>query len=305
MTHRLAIPHAAMFPGLAVAYLCALLWQPAVASGSAPDQSASATTANTAVLEAVKSLYDYNRKGVLPAEVSAAVERPTYTRYKLILNAAHQPPVPALLAVPKNGARPLPLVVLIHGYTASKDGWFGTPAPLVDSLIDRGFAVVASDAPFHGERSTGQVPSDVNDLRDVLIRWTTEQRRMLDALAKRDDIDARRVAVVGASMGAVAAIALAAVDDRTQVVVPAVPPLAGMDRTSVAAVSPFTFAAALRRPALLLMGTKDTYYTTDDARRLFAHIAETRKELFFYDSGHDLPAEWMTKAVEWIVKYLR
>jgi dienelactone hydrolase len=148
------------------------------------------------------------------------------------------------------------------------------------------------------------VPSDVNDLRDLLIRWTTEQRRMLDALAKRDDIDAQRVAVVGASMGAVAAIALAAVDDRPQVVVPAVAPLAGRDRVPVAAVSPFTFAAALRKPTLLLMETKDTYYTADDARRLFVRIADARKELFFYESGHDLPVEWKTNAVEWIVKYL-
>lgn len=72
-----------------------------------------------------------------------------------------------------------------------------------------------------------------------------------------------------------------------------------------AAVSPFAFAPGLRRPTLMLMGTRDTYYSADEARRLLERIADSRKELFFYDSGHDLPAEWRTKAAEWIVKYLR
>jgi dienelactone hydrolase len=281
----------------------------AAGSGATVAQSSAPSDINPVspeVLRAVRSFYEYSKRAVLRVDTVRKDELPTYTRQTLVFAAPLQPRVPALLAIPKAGARPFPVVVLMHGYTADKDGWF-PDGSVVEPLIKAGIAVLALDAPYHGERAgeSGYVlPGDLLDLRDLLMRWIVEHRRALDYLATRRELDSTRVGVLGYSLGAVGTFALAGVDSRVRVAVACVTPV-GADNQAMLPIAAQTFAGSLRNtPTLMLMAKQDQYYTVDQARRLFDLVAGTRKELTLYDSGHMLPPEWTGRAAAWLIKYL-
>ncbi len=261
--------------------------------------------ASPEVLATARSIYQYNHKVLVLLDTVATIELQAYVRQKLVIRTALQPPVPAWLAIPHIGPTPFPLIILVHAYSASKDAWL--EGPLVDSLVGNGFAVLALDAPYHGERSaeSGYRLPPETDLRDVLVRWTIEHRRALDVLSTRKDLDTTRLGVLGYSMGTLVSFALAGVDERVKVVVAAVTPVGVAKDPEVVTVAPQTFATAVRVPLLMLMGKTDHYYTMDEARQLFNSIGEARKELYFYDSGHGLPPQWTARATAWLLRYLK
>jgi alpha-beta hydrolase superfamily lysophospholipase len=266
------------------------------------------------VYEAVRSVYEYNRKAPLLAESLARRDFPAYTREKIVFNGVQQSRVPGLLLIPKAGRRPYPVVILLHGITASKEMWFepegwayGTR--LIDPLTASGIAVLALDARYHGERGAEggyRVPNDINEIRDFVVETVIEHRRALDYLATRDDIDTTRIGLLGLSMGGMETFALTAVDSRVRVAVAGVTPI-GATRTFVTIpVAPQTFAGAIRTtPFLMLMGRNDEYYSVEDARQVFESISSPRKELVFYDSGHRMPPEYAAKAISWLAQYLK
>ena len=278
-------------------------------SGTAVAQSSpqSINAASPEVLQAVRSFYEYSRKAAARIDTVRKDERPGYTLYKLVFAAPLQPRVPGLLAIPKSGNSPFPVVVVMHGYTANKEGWF-SDGSVVEPLIKAGIAVLALDAPYHGERggeSNYRLPGDLIDLRDLLMRWVVEHRRALDYLATRLELDSTRIGVLGYSLGSAGAIALAGVESRVKVLVACVTPV-GADNQAMLPIAPQTFAGGLGgSPTLMLMGRQDQYYTVDQAQRLFDIVNGNRKELTFYDSGHELPHEWVGRAAEWLIKYLK
>ncbi|GAA3212793.1 hypothetical protein GCM10017690_25360 [Microbacterium terregens] len=103
----------------------------------------------------------------------------------------------------RNGAA----VVLRHGAASTA----GDTAAHAQILHDAGFGVLATDARGHGN-SGGQ---------GMDLGWYGEMdiRAAVDALVDRTDVDPRRVAVVGLSMGGEEAIGAAGTDDRIRAVV--------------------------------------------------------------------------------------
>jgi dienelactone hydrolase len=266
------------------------------------------------VFEAVRSVYEYNRKAPLLSESLAKRDFPAYTREKIVFNGVQQSRVPGLLLIPKAGRRPYPVVILLHGITASKEMWFepegwayGTR--LIDPLTASGIAVLALDARYHGERGAEggyRVPNDINEIRDFVVETVIEHRRALDYLATRDDIDTTRIGLLGLSMGGMETFALTAVDSRVRVAVAGVTPIAATKTFVTIPVAPQTFAGAIRTtPFLMLMGRNDEYYTVEDARQVFESIPSPRKELVFYDSGHRMPPEYAARAISWLAQYLQ
>jgi len=270
--------------------------------------------ASPEVFEAVHASYEYNRKAPLLAESLSKRDFPGYTREKIVFSGVQQSRVPGLLMLPTAGRRPYPVVILLHGITGSKeiwfepDGWAYGPR-LLDPLVAAGFAVLALDARYHGERGAEggyRVPNDINDIRDFVVETVIEHRRALDYLATRGDIDTTRIGLVGLSMGGMETFALTAVDSRVKVAVAGVTPVGATKNFITIPVAPQTFAGAIRTtPFLMLMGRTDDYYSVDEARQLFESIASPKKELVFYDSGHRMPPEYAAKAVSWLIQYLK
>lgn len=292
---------------------CALFVVPALLSAQST-ASPAIHAATAEVFEAIRPVYEYNRNAPLQPELLGKQDFPAYTREKLLLNGVLQIRVPGYLVLPKSGKRPFPVVLLLHGITGQKEGWFEPDGwaygpKLIEPLVAAGIAVLALDARYHGERiadNAYRVPSELNDIRDMVIQTVIEQRRAMDFIATRAELDTARIGVLGLSMGGMETFALVGVDPRMKVAVAGVTPVGVLKDPMTLPVAPQTFAGAIRTtPFLMLMGRNDGYYTMEEARELFATVASPRKELVFYDSGHRMPPEYAAKAVDWLTRYLK
>ncbi|MBI3346420.1 MAG: dienelactone hydrolase family protein [Burkholderiales bacterium] len=171
-------------------------------------------------------------------------DRVTHTARSLTLRGALGDRVPALYLGPK-GEGPHPAVLLLHDHGARFDiGKEKLIRPLAaapaatheaagawaqryfggrfvgDTLVEAGFAVLAVDALGWGERSrTGFAKDDQQALANHLMQlghsWAgliaSDDVRAHRWLRERPEVDSRRVAVLGFSMGAFRAWQLAAV----------------------------------------------------------------------------------------------
>ncbi len=123
--------------------------------------------------------------------------------------------VPAIAFHPSSGG-PFPLTIALHPFRGAKenmDGW-------CRDLAARGIFALAIDAHFHGERSIagvfhGEGIASLGGEYSIWVHQSSIARAVkdvpviLDALARRPDVDASRVAATGISMGASAAMVLA------------------------------------------------------------------------------------------------
>jgi cephalosporin-C deacetylase-like acetyl esterase len=103
---------------------------------------------------------------------------------------------------------PAPLVVFCPGMDMSKEA---KPHPLDNPFTDRGMHVLAIDGPGQG----------VSLLRKVRVTTDNYERAgsaFIDAVVRRPDVDAERIAVSGFSMGSHWGTRLAALDPRVKAV---------------------------------------------------------------------------------------
>jgi dienelactone hydrolase len=289
---------------------------PAGAAASRPASSGPVVLASAEVFQAVSQFYRYDTAAPLQAELLGKQTFPAYTREKISFAGFGGSRVPGYLALPRTGTGPFPVVLLIDGVGGSKERWFQDDSwprgPLLtNALTGAGIAVLALDARFHGERAAengyrnprfSAQPAD----RDMIAQSIVEHRRALDYLATRPEIDTTRIGALGLSMGGIMTFALSAMDPRIKASVAGVTPIEPMKETIAIPIAPQTFAGAIgTTPFLMLMGRTDGFYTVADAQRLFELIPSPRKDIVFFDSGHRLPPEYATRAVEWLTTYLR
>lgn len=286
---------------------------------------------------AILQFYQYDSTIPLDAKI---VQESSFmgekAREKIIFTGSNDKRVPGYLELPKTGDAPYPCILLIHGLTSSKDEWWDMDSPvhngeLTQSLLKSGFAVVALDAEYHGERikdNDYESPDQMifvhgwyNRAGDMTRHTVLDYRRLMDYLATRSEIDSTRIGVFGYSMGGGMTFLLTAVDERVKTAVACVAPpnsktifkLMGVPfspETLLAfrldATSPNNFAHAIgSRPFLMMMGKQDIYYTEEEANQLYQLIPGPTKELIMFDSGHFLPAEYVPKAVNWFQSNLK
>ncbi|MBN2559583.1 MAG: alpha/beta fold hydrolase [Phycisphaerae bacterium] len=112
-----------------------------------------------------------------------------------------------------------PLAILIHMYPADRTSW----KPLIPGLRKAGFAVMAYDIRGHAgsAEQTGRNVKEGYDNRDPMVfaeAWMDAEAATL-YMGKQRCCDARRVAVIGASVGCSIALDYAARDQAVKVVV--------------------------------------------------------------------------------------
>ena len=132
--------------------------------------------------------------------------------------------VPAIALHPASGG-PLPVCIALHGFRGAKENlesW-------CRDLAGRGIFAVAIDAHLHGERTVsgvfhGDKIASLGSEYSIWVHQTSISRTVkdvpviLEALARRPDVDASRVAATGVSMGGSAALVLAWREPRVGVV---------------------------------------------------------------------------------------
>jgi dienelactone hydrolase len=140
--------------------------------------------------------------------------------------------VPAYMARPKQLTGRAPAVLFNHshggGYKIGKTEFVNgreylQPTPYAKALTDLGCVALCIDHWVFGDRSH---TSEMDMFKAMLWRgqvmWgmmVYDSLRALDYLLSRDDVDTRRVATLGMSMGSTMAWWLAALDDRIKVTV--------------------------------------------------------------------------------------
>jgi dienelactone hydrolase len=261
----------------------------------------------------VRQFYDYDVSLPLRSRLVETIETDHASIEKVVFSTTNDERVPGYFAPPAEAAAPYPCILLVHGLNSSKDWWWDNDPVnrLTQKLLDNGFAVFSIDLQFHGERSVQndyQSPMYMtfeNTLfvrnRNMLIQSTIDCRRALDYLKTRNDIDPVRIGVVGYSMGAMIALDLSVLEPEIAAAVgcatPSHPQLLPADH--------YNFAARTRVPTALLAGTRDWHTSEEDTRLLFDLIPGVEKDLVFFDSGHQLPAEYTAHAFEWIKSHVQ
>ncbi len=271
--------------------------------------------------QVIAEVYGYD-KGI-PLEPKL-VQREAFfgvARDKIVFRGSRGDRVPAYLSLPAGDAGPYPVVLLAHGIGGSKRVWweddsFESGGIVTKKLLERGFAVMALDSQYCGERTlnndyeqamtmtfSGDRP---NRARDMMIQSAMDYRRAIDYLESRSDIDADRVGVLGYSLGGMFTFYLSALDTRVRVGVACATPLQAPHGFGLgASVAMENFAGAIDEVAfLMLMGRTDETFTTEQAETVFGLIESPAKRLEFFDSGHRLPADYTDVAVAWIGQHL-
>ncbi len=139
--------------------------------------------------------------------------------------------VPTILLRPAKTQGRMPAVIVLHGTGGNKDSQLG----FMKDLVKRGIIGVAIDARYHGGRGSKGAAA-YNDA--IAKAWKTKPGepmehpfyydtvwdlwRLADYLESRDDIDAKRLGMIGFSMGGIQTWLAASVDDRIKVSVPAI-----------------------------------------------------------------------------------
>ncbi len=194
-----------------------------------------------AVLRAVvDSLGDLPpRPSPLRARIISRELRPGYTLESVSLGNGVDGAVTALLLVPRRRTGPVPAILWLHSSTPDKTqviipGTNGGAESLGEAFVRAGYAVLAPDSYWHGDRAgtgpSGAAESGRSEQEDLfkLNMWlgrtlwgmfVRDDQIALDYLCGRQEVDASRVGATGMSMGSTRAWWLAAVDERVAAVV--------------------------------------------------------------------------------------
>jgi pimeloyl-ACP methyl ester carboxylesterase len=248
--------------------------------------------------------------------------------------------VPAIAIHPASGG-PFPVAIVLHSFRGAKENleaW-------CRDLAARGIFAVAIDAHLHGERSIAGIfhGDDIASLggeysiwvhQTSIARTVKDVPVILDALARRADVDVSRVAVTGMSMGASTAMVLAWREPRVRVVASIVGAVdfwwdvtktrPGPEqearkasygprlRELVASIDPRPRFGRIPPKALFIAsGGRDEYIDVESVRRFVAEIEPLYgrdrgrlRVLPFPEAGHGVTEAMWKEAREWIVRGL-
>lgn len=165
-------------------------------------------------------------------KVTAREKRDGYTLERFEFHNGVDSRVPGILLIPDGLKGPAPTIIGLHGHNSSKETICTDetkPQYIGPILAKKGYVVAAIDAYFNGER-IGQGPrgkrEDKIAQESSLVKlnlWLgrtlwgmmlRDEQCLLDYLETRSEVDKKRIAATGMSMGCVRASWLTAIDDR-------------------------------------------------------------------------------------------
>jgi dienelactone hydrolase len=231
--------------------------------------------------------------------------------------------VPFLYFPPPRRPRPAGAVLILHGYGARKE----LLAPAGDHLQRAGWAGLIPDLPFHGERALAAPPvvfpfgSDLGRYVACAGQMLSDTIACLAWLGRRPEVDARRLGLVGFSLGGVlvsslmgldlglaAGVSLMAAGDWADVLFGTTLAAGlrldlergGITREqAVVAFRDFsasTYASSIRN-LLIVGGRRDELVPARVIEALWVRLDQTRNRLIWTNSGHIPPIRVTTRKV--------
>jgi eukaryotic-like serine/threonine-protein kinase len=246
-------------------------------------------------------------KTPLDAQVVEVKETNEWRREKITFNGADNERAIAYLYLPKNFPKPFQVIHIVPGGDV-ESGLRSLPASIEDRLapfIKSGRAVFAVVLKGYIERlrPEGYERPDTNvaEYGELIVNRITDERKGLDYLVSRDDVDARRIAFYGPSSGARIGLILAAVEDRyASVLLVGAGVLAG-DMQTIADANPINFAPHIRASKLMLHGRYDEDAPLKTRGEPLFKLLREPKRIVLYDGGHIPPFEFfVTTTNTWL-----
>jgi dienelactone hydrolase len=271
---------------------------------------------------ALSRIYDYDRTVPLESRTVERRERDGVVREKIVFRGVQGFLVPGYLEYVAAGETPRPCVLLLHGWSGSKEAWWQDDNYISGgnarrALLESGCAVLALDAQCHGDRIAQNDFAPANHYAaegdphprkgyftqdEIYIQTTRDYRRAIDYLESRADIDAARIGVLGYSMGGTQTYLLTGTEPRIKAAVSVAAPA---ERSKWSPIAPQNFLAGIgERPFLSVMGDRDEMCPVPHARARHALIQSPHAEQLIVEGKHRLPSTWVPDAVEWIMRRL-
>lgn len=271
---------------------------------------------NALMIEDLRRYYEYDRGLPLNVHEQIIEEKSNYRLIKVYFDSVNGERVPGLMLLPKREDK-IPCIVFLHGYGGSKDDI----REAVDLVAGEGYALMAIDAEYHGERrENGKelYSPDVNDSVRGIIQTVIDLRRAIDYLETRPEIDIERVGYVGGSMGGILGAIFIGVEPRIKAAalivaggnmslmiresqhytMPAIREYLQREGISyeelqkmLDPIDPMNFIEYFSpRPVVFHLGRFDKIVPAEAGRQLYEAAGEP-KQVYWYDAGHDVPLD--------------
>lgn len=269
--------------------------------------------AGDAAYRIYRDLHSYDKLDLKAAVESSDGTSPHWRREKVTFQAAYgSERVVAHLFLPSSALPPYQVVVFFPGSTAmvaptiEAHGFVGV---MGQRLLRAGRAMVLPAYKGTLERGPGTYYHWIgqpNLWREINLQWSKDLGRSLDYLETRQDIDTRRIAFLGRSLGAAVGPRLVAVEPRLKV---AVLVSGGSLERVLPEVDSWNFAPRVQIPVLMLNGRDDFLFPVQSSQlpllRLLGTPEKDKKHLL-YDGAHDVYArlELFKDMVEWLDRHL-
>jgi dienelactone hydrolase len=172
--------------------------------------------------------------------------------------------------------------------------------PVAGVFARAGWSVLSIDMPYYGERQTDLLTTFTEQEKhdklynepSAYLAWVTQiakdVSRSIDVLVAERGVDTRRVALMGASPGAILASVVGGIDDRFAAVVL----LFGahfdaLETNHLPAACPANYIGRIApRPLLMVNATRDSDMIRDAAVEPLFKLARQPKEIIWTDGGH-------------------
>ncbi|MGE4001084.1 MAG: alpha/beta hydrolase [Planctomycetaceae bacterium] len=271
---------------------------------------------------AILSFYDYDRTIPLETRIVEKREKNGMTREKVVFRGVQGFLVPGYLEYATVGETPRACVLLLHGWSGSKESWWQddnyiSGGNVRRALLESGYAVLALDAQCHGDRIAQNDFAPVNHYaaegevsprkgyftqNEIYVQTTRDYRRAIDFLETRADIDPARIGILGYSMGGTQTYLLTGVEPRVRVSVAVATPA---DPSPWSPIAPQNFVRGIgERPFLSIIGNRDSMCPVPHARGRQVLMEGAMTKQLFIEGEHRLPADWVPDAMAWIKERL-
>ncbi|MBU6399509.1 MAG: alpha/beta fold hydrolase [Verrucomicrobia bacterium] len=267
--------------------------------------------------------FDYDRTLPLEGRIVQEWKSAGRWRQKFVFRSAQGFLVPGYIEFPRTNPPPCKLVLLLHGWSGSKEDWYQDDnyingGLMRKALLDAGYATLALDAATHGERSHEIDYQAVNPFNDpkapprrdyftfaeISIQTVKDYRRALDFVYDRGLVDTNGVGLLGYSMGGMDAFYLLAVEPRIKVAVACVPPLLSLGYGPTSPVD-YTWGVG-KTPLLMLMGRQDGLGVAAKVAAAYRqYILGPDTQLIWYDRGHRLGKVYIPDALAWLKNHFK
>ncbi len=268
-----------------------------------------------------QTLYAYDASDLKASVESTDDSSTDWRRLDVSYDAGHNGQrLPTKLFLPKNAAPPYQAVLFFPGgnaLLAPSSVGEGLSLAALDYLIKGGRAVLYPiyEDTYERRRAPSAPPRTLIQNRDRLIHWSIEVERSIDYLQSRTDIDSRRLAFIGASVGSGPALRLSAYTPRVKAVIILGGGLGSPSSLCCWPVPPevdtLNFAPRLKVPTLMVSGRYDFTFPLEASQqplfRLLGPPDKDKRHVVLAEYEHILSprsSELLREVLDWLDRYL-